>query len=139
MFLSSEAALGMEFGPKTRRTTTPLWPPFLSLGYQCLRQTCVLFWSLFQDVILEGPWGAFWKKKVVIRFPLGRHNVCFIFKQLMFCEGLHFCRKQRPEGSRGSPRSSLGGIWEHLWEPKAALVTPKTSQKGGPEKETKNR
>ena len=33
----------------------------------------------------------------------------------------------------------MGGIWEHIWEPKAALVTPKTSQKGAPEKEIKNR
>ena len=81
----------VRFGHKTRPRGSPFWSPFLSLGYQSLRQNSVLFWSLFQDVILEGPGEHFGRKMWPYRLPLG--SVCFIYKKLMCCEGPHFCRK----------------------------------------------
>ena len=101
-FWSSEVALGTLWGPfldkceiwiQNRAKLESMlasifatWVPMLAP-----KQCSVL--ESFSRRHFRGSRGAFWKKKVAIRLPLGRQSVCFIHTKNAFCEGPHFCQK----------------------------------------------
>ena len=82
-------------------STFVTWVPMLAP-----KQCSVL--ESFSRRHFRGSQGAFLKKKVAIRLPLGRQSVCFILQKICFVKVPIFVENRVQESLRGAQ----GAVWE---------------------------